>query len=377
LLLVNFQYLRTEIFYKDSNNKFEGDSFYNPYKNFTKNTYRANFHAHSIAWKKVTNGHQTSTEVYNNYKSNGYDVASLSNYHHISIDSTESEYIPAYEHGYNIKKCHYLIIGADKVSYFDFSLFQSFHHKQQVIKKLSERDGLITVAHPKFNNAFSKEDMKFLKGYDFIEVFTLYRSSPEIWDAALSNGYPAWLMANDDYHDINKPGQFMVSWTRISSKEKNKEQLLEALKSGCFYGVRNEQHAEINELDSCIVNGNKISISFKLKADSIKFIGDNGIVRKAYSNQDTASYNILRDDSYIRVEAKTGEEIINLNPVIRYDGISLPDKNSLPEVNHLLTFLTRILFFISGIILLALILLINGKFQSSLRFIGSLFKKSR
>ncbi len=375
--ILTLQYYHTEIFNKTPNEKFNGSFFYNPYQYYSHHTLRANFHAHSIAWLSLTNGYQKPNEIYNHYKDKGYDIASLSNYQNITIDTSNSLYLPAYEHGYNLKKRHHIIIGAESVSFFDFAIFQTHHNKQQVIKKLQERNGLIAIAHPRFNNAYNKEDMKFLRGYDFIEVFTYYRSSPELWDAALSNGYPAWLMANDDCHDINKNRQCIVNWTRISPKAKSRKEVMEALKTGCFYGVRNEKHEEINSLDSCIVVGNQIIVYFKSNANRLSFVADNGEVKYEVLNQKMASYTIKNTDSYVRVEAQTGDELIYLNPIIKYDGISLPSKSEFPTVNIVLTVLFRLIVLLTNALIVVLILLINGRFNTSVHLIRSVVSRSK
>jgi hypothetical protein len=234
-----------------------------------------------------------------------------------------------------------------------------------VLKKLKGENNLIALAHPKYWDGYSVEDMKYLKGYDLLEVFNNYRTSTDIWDAALSSGYPAWIVSNDDCHDISKPELTFNNWTRISCKEKTLEGVIKSLKNGCHYGVKNLTHQEINSLNSCLVVGGEINVLFKTKAESISFISDNGVVKKVVSKDSVASYRISANDSYVRIEAKTGDETICLNPIIRYDGYQLSQNSGFPKVNILLTVFFRfiLLFINSFILVLILFLARGGKFR--------------
>lgn len=120
ILILDSQYNSVEIFYKKMNKPFEGNQFYNPYKNYSVNTLRANFHSHSVAWLNLTNGSQDPSEICKFYHNNGYDIISVSNYEEIAKGDSSTLYFPAYEHGFNLLKRHQLIISPDKVSYFDF-----------------------------------------------------------------------------------------------------------------------------------------------------------------------------------------------------------------------------------------------------------------
>jgi hypothetical protein len=360
IFLLTLQYLNIEVFNKEQNIPFSGDLFYNPYKNFTTNTLKANFHTHSKSQNNTDNNPNDPARILEHYKSNGYDIISLSNYQKISKDLTASNYIPVYEHGYNVKKTHQLVINSEKVSFFDFPLFQNYNTEQQVIRKLSSTGGLIALAHPNLREAYKESDMKYLKGYDFIEVFNNYKISANIWDAALTSGYPAWLLADDDCHDISRSNLSFNNWTRISSTGGTREEIISALKRGSHYGVRNLTHKEVNFLDSCVVKGNYINVYFRNKADKIIFISDNGSVKREISDVANAQYEISGNESYVRIEAINGDEMIYLNPVIRYNGRELTINSGFPTINIASTLILRSLFFISGISILLLILILNG-----------------
>ncbi len=361
LCLFSLQYLKIEIFYKERNIPFSGDYFYNPYQTYCGNTLRANFHAHSVKPFSLNNGSNKPDSIFEHYRQNGYDVISLSDYQKISMDAGNPDYIPVYEHGYNLLKNHQLVINPGRVSFFDFSLVRNYHTEQKVISRLRHNEGMIVLAHPGLWNGYREEDMEYLKGYSFIEVFNSYKTSREIWDAALSCGYPAWILANDDCHDIKNPGQSLNNWTMISTGDKNREEMLSSLKAGCHYGVKSPSHVEINYLDSCLVRDNILKVFFREKADRITFVADNGAIRKEIYSRSYAEYRISNNDSYIRVEARSGEECICLNPVIRYNGYQLSENYGLPQVNLALTIIVRVAILIMAAILFFIILAINGR----------------
>jgi hypothetical protein len=364
---LTLQYYQMEIYHKEQNHPFEGNQFYNPYTKYTGKTLKANFHAHSAAWMNLTNGAQQPEDIYDFYKKNGYDIISLSNYQKITKDSSSSFYIPAYEHGYNLRKRHQLVINSEKENYFDFPVFQSFHNKQQVLNKLKTENNLVVLAHPDFMNGYVAEDMNYLSRYDLIEVFNYCGNSAGIWDASLSSGYPAWIIADDDCHNINNPNLVFNNWTRISSEGTSREAVIDALKKGCHYGVRNTNHNEINYLDSCTVSGNTIRVWFRTKPDKITFVSDNGKIRKEVSNSYFAEYSISDDDSYVRIEATTGNELIYLNPVIRYNGYQLTSNIGSPEVNIGLTLLCRLMVIIINSSNLFALLYLNPGFRSRIK----------
>ena len=122
LFIGSLFYINTTIYNFPEPQPFSGDSIFNPYQNLPDSTFRANFHAHSIAWKGVTNGHNTEKDIFDSYTKEGYDIAGISNYHSISsyAEKHTDLYVPMYEHGYNIFKAHFLSINSNEVSYFDF-----------------------------------------------------------------------------------------------------------------------------------------------------------------------------------------------------------------------------------------------------------------
>ena len=370
IFIIVLQYIRIEIFYKEPNTPFTGNFFYNPYKNFPLHALKANFHAHSRVPFGIKNKQKESARLHELYEKNGYDILSISEYQRLSPNTTASDYIQTYEHDLNLTKSHQLIINAEKVTFFDFFLFSSYNTKQQVIKRLRMKGGLIALAHPALLKGYKVADMKYLKGYDLIEVLSSYKKSTNIWDETLTNGYPAWIIANDDCHGSNDYKKMFNSWTRIGSKGKSKEEIMDALKRGCQYGARNYSLLEMNFLDSCVVLDNEIRIYFRNATDSILFISDNGLIKKKDYNIAMSNYRIEPEDTYVRVEAITGGETICLNPIIRYNGIGLTFNRESPRVNKTMTRLVRSAAFVTSLSILLLILYLNIRIFRVVQFLN-------
>lgn len=367
-LLLSFQYYATTIYYRPVSKPFEGKCFYNPYESYNPKTLKANFHAHSVAHYGLTNGSNTVEQVQTFYKEKGYDIASLSNYQKITVDRNDVNYIPVYEHGYNIKKVHQLVINAQHVSYFDFAALQGKNHKQEVISRLQHPSSIVAIAHPKFMNGYPAKDLINLRGYRLMEVFTRYRATTSLWDSVLTAGLPVWLLANDDTHDINRKGDAGRRWTRISSNGTCADSVVAALRRGCHYGVSNDQLShDLNSLISLKVVGETIRLKMAATADVIRFIGDGGTVCDEVFLTDSAQFKISEHLSYVRAEVKTLSETIILNPVIRYDGKLLPDIERIPTTNFVKTTLTRLLYALISSINLFLLLLYSSRFRRWLR----------
>ena len=339
-------YINTTIYNFPEPKSFSGDKIFNPYQNLPDSSYRANFHAHSVAWKSVTNGHNTEKDVFDGYTERGYDIAAISNYHKISTYAkTRTDlYVPAYEHGYNIFKSHYLSINSPKVSYFDYPLYQLTSHKQKIIENIKENGAIVSMAHPKFAGGRSFEDMRHLVGYEFTEVLNHYRISDEYWDQALSAGRLTWIMGDDDTHDILKEPTFRI-WNIIYSNYRQTDSIMNAMKMGMNYGIASLNQACDNDLVSCqLENDNMISIHFTNSADSIVITGQEGKVLKTVYKSDSINYQFNKKDTYVRTVAYNVNSNLYMNPILRYDGVKVPlNVNVKAEPNFIKTWLFRIL----------------------------------
>ncbi len=345
VLIALFPYLLSTFYNFPVNKPFAGDILYNPYQTIDSNTrfIKANFHAHSHAYSGVTDGHSSEQELFNGYKAMKYDVAGISNYQTVNNTfSSDSGYIPLYEHGYNVWKRHHVCIGANEVTWWDYILFQSIHQKQDMIFRLKPTMDVVAIAHPKFRNSFEPEDFTKLTDYNCIEVLNHYRTSDEAWDSALSTGHPAWIVADDDSHNVKADGETGVCWTMIASPLQRSE-ITQALKEGRSYGVQGKHGRNSNTLRSLQTDDLRCIVRCESFADSIQFIGQGGKVKSIVFQTDTASYTFRKDDTYIRIKVFTDNSVIWMNPVFRTPKGTIDYIHA--EVNQLNTWLWRAICF--------------------------------
>jgi len=356
LLIASIFYINTTIYNFPEPKVFSGSNIYNPYENLPDSSYRANFHAHTVAWKSVTNGHNTEKDVFEGYTERGYDIAGISNYHKISTYGKQFTdlYIPVYEHGYNVFKSHYLAINSLKVSYFDYPLYQLTSHKQKIIENIKANGAMVSMAHPKFAGGRSFSDMQHLVGYEFTEVLNHYRVSEEHWDAALSAGRLTWIMGDDDTHDLVKEPTFRI-WNIIHSEVRHPDSVMQSMKQGKNYAIWSHNGECDNLLESCEVKDATMNICLSSKADSIVLKGQDGKVVQKIVNEDAISYTFTDDDTYVRAVAYNKNSHLYLNPVLRIESNIVPlNVNVKAETNLILTWLFRIIAFLIALSLLVL-----------------------
>lgn len=326
-ILVCLLYLRAGIYDFPPPIPFAGQNIYNPYEGANDTAYlRANFHAHSIAWGGLTNGHDTEKEIYHGYTGRGYEVACISNYHSISEyhkDLTKY-YVPVYEHGFNVLKSHCLALGADEVSFMDFPLLQASSHQQSVIDDIKSNGAMVCIAHPDFGGGRTYENMRELTGYVFTEVLNHYRLSDEYWDEGLSAGRLSWILGNDDTHDMRDHFTFH-RFTMVPGSCHNGDEVLKSLLKGRHFAVRSHNGQPDISFLSCQGTGDgSYTFSFAGPVDSIIIVGQGGRTLKSVSRTTKTEYRFRPEDNYIRAVAVSGNSILYLNPLIRCNDSSDP-----------------------------------------------------
>lgn len=331
LLLVWF-YATAPIYRFASPRPFAGDSTYNPYRNLVETRWLAgNFQVQTRVWLGLTNGRKNTSEaVWNAYRRLGYDIITISDYQSINrVFKDSSGYIPVYEHGYGIFKTHQVCLGSRRVLWRDYPLGASLSQKQHIIDLLLNDNELVALAHPDLRDGYLPEELKYLSGYQLMEVLNGARVSLAHWDTALSAGYPAFIVANDDAHDIYKPGEIGKYVTMIAASGPESAEIIRRLRLGSAYGVRvltdlrGEDFIEqLPRLISCEINKrDTLKVAFSDTADEIRFIGQGGKIQSIIRRATSANLPFGPQDTYIRVEAEfAGQAILYLNPVFRYCG---------------------------------------------------------
>ncbi len=371
--IVSLFYVRTDIYNFPGKMSFNGSFYYNPYNLKEQKTLKCNFHAHTNAWKGVTNGMSTDQELVKVYRDHQYNVIGISNYHRISTyrSSVNPLHVNVYEHGYNPLKSHLLVLNSQSVNYFDFPVFQSTHHQQKIINEVSQNNALIALAHPDFGGGRSYADFEKLTNYQFIEVLNHYRNSQKYWDFALSAGRLSWALGNDDIHDPKEEAACKIFTIVLINGKATKKNLLTSMKKGTHYCVKTTYGNSENSLKTCEVDkGGKIHVTFSKKANKIAFIGKNGEVKLQVERSDYAEYEIKSEDPYIRVICTNDCSEIYLNPIVRCQN---PDTNPMSlqkkaTLNLPLTIIAKLIFIALSLTLLVLnIRLIKRMFRETSR----------
>jgi hypothetical protein len=300
---------------------FAGSTLVNPYAGIGADWQRANLHAHGRAWSGLTNGRkQSGEEIVRAYKSFGYSVPGVSNYHHIAaFDGVRT--LPIYEHGYNLRKRHQLAIGARSVAWFDFPLWQSISNQQFVIERVARTADLVALAHP--STGYTSGDLERLTGYHMMEVVNGPFLFEESWDTALSSGRVVWALGNDDTHDLGDPRRTAMAWTMINAPSPALHDVVSALKAGRGYAVSrtNESASAIETSVSAVrVEGDTLEVAAAGDPSTFLFVGQHGAVQKTVKHAVSASYTFGADDTYIRTVIRSPRTAMYLNPVYRSHG---------------------------------------------------------
>jgi hypothetical protein len=367
LFVVTIEYLISPVYIFPEPKPFSGKELFNPYQGIDSNFWRkGNFQIQSEAWGGVTDGRKNTNDAIDSiYGLLGYDIIPTSDYQKINKHGSDREsYIPVYEHGYGIWKNHHVMVGADKVIWTDYPIFQTMHNKQNMVNILRPTTELIFIAHPKLRLGWAPEDMTWLTNYDGIEVLNGYRVSIEHWDAALSAGKYARILANDDAHDISNRNEVGRYCTFIHSESLKGEDIVAAMKAGQMFGadidrpwdepmdVKIEKALNLPKLTGANLYGDTLVVSVNKMASKIRFIGQNGTALDSTMNVKEASYLIREHDAYVRAEIFfPNRTTYYLNPVIRYDGGD-PFAHELAQIDVTRTWLLRIVGFATFIFIL-------------------------
>jgi len=383
LMLFLFNYLIAERYIFIEPRPFAGPVWHNPYAGMDSlNWRRTNLHMHSHAWGGITNGNQHSNhDVWELYRKLGYESIGISNYQYIdTLYSGQPFYIPVYEHGYGIFKSHQLSIGARKVLWYDLPFGQNKHHKQYILNKLKERTELVSINHPTFFNGYAPEDFKYLSNYDLIEALNGYRNSIPHWDTALSSGKPAFLMANDDMHDITSPGEVGRRFMMVNAPDNHRKSILESLQNGKSFGVeikmpldetyegKAQRFDTLPEVTAITISNDTLMVKVSKRPSEIRFYGQYGKLLYKAGRSASASYVLQPEDTYVRMEVlyPTPNDVegivLYLNPVFRTpDGIKPPMGSATRDIPG--TWVYRIIGFASVFFVFANIIILRKRFR--------------
>jgi hypothetical protein len=370
-IVLVIEHLICPIYHFPEPRPFEGEYLFNPYQSIDEPEWKAaNFQVQSYSWLGLTDGRKNSNEAIDSiYKYLGYDIRAISDYMKINDFGFEQDtYIPVYEHGYGIRKNHQVLLGASRVLWTDYPIFQTLHNKQHVLNMLREDNELVYIAHPKMRDAYSTDDMRYLTNYDGHEVLNGFGNSPLHWDAALSSGKLITILGNDDAHNVFETDDVGNLCTMIHAPLLDGDEILGALKKGQAFGVdfrvpgkysyeeKRDRILNVPMLEKVKLNNDTLVIKVDRVIEEVRFIGQGGQIKNIIRGEDSVSYVFDPDDTYIRTELSFASgTVFYLNPVIRYDGED-PWTMEKAEVAILATWILRIVGF-SVLILISFVLI--------------------
>ena len=307
--------------------RFHGQRWYNPYAAITPTTTwkKVNLHAHARAWYGLTNGRGSADDMLRHYRAMGYDAAPASDYQAITrASANDSGSLTVYEHGFNVRKVHFLAIGPRQVDWLDYPLLQGRDEEQHRIDRLRASGGLVIIAHPRLRGAFSDADLRLLAGYAAIEIGSHASRGEDAWNVALDAGRPVWGVANDDTHDADSPNESGAYWSMIASPTADARGLIAALSAGHAYAVFGHRGQPDISLTSVAIVGDTLSASFDGAPARLELIGPGGRVLAAVSGAHDARWVIPCDAGWVRVVARTATTRLFLEPLLRTDTGALP-----------------------------------------------------
>ncbi|MCB0429215.1 MAG: hypothetical protein H6585_04530 [Flavobacteriales bacterium] len=354
-----FSNLPTRIYRFPEARPFTGDHFYNPYDGLTEGGWKiGNFHAHAHAWGGVTHGYDSREDIIRKYQAFHYDIINISDYMKIPEAPDPGTLLRVYEHGVNIGKHHQVVINPSEVNGLEFPLWQHIHNKQTMISSLKEDTGcVVALAHPSFSVGYSVEELQKISGYDMMEVLNHRAYSLSRWDAALSSGHPAWILADDDMHEIADSAYLARNATLVYAPDLKASSIVNALRTGKTIGVeiytsfdeplmtKTSRIDSMERITGVQLQHDTLKIGWTKPASHVTFIGQNGDTLFQTKDGLKAAYGIRPEDTYVRTEItfESGNRFF-LNPIIRTKGGSPP----VPRVEErvALTWIYRFLMFL-------------------------------
>lgn len=304
---------------------FSGDSIYNPYSDADPSlAKKAIFHFHTTR----SDGKDSPEKIVGAYRNMGYDIVSISDHHNVTVTGIAPDReLRTYEHGLNAYRFHSVVFGVEQPSRYILPLWVNLSQRYETLKRLDESFDMVVLNHPGTVRRLSHRQVEQLSHYDYTEADNdLEKGTPPLWDAALSAGHYSFIMGNDDTHNLSKPYAIGRAMTFVMSSGCDAESVMDALKKGHCYALRswhpsqNPDSTHLPRLTRVDFSNDTLRVAFSEEAE-IRFIGQDGTVRKADSSVTASFYPFGQDDTYIRTEAHfnmAGRTIIYMNPVARY-----------------------------------------------------------
>ena len=336
---------------------FSGADIFNPYADFDPNIEwkRTSLHTHTRVDGPLNECAFTAEETVSKYRDFGYDIVGISNHNEITPHPDSKQDIGIYEHGYNLRNFHKLVIGTERVNRFDALYPISASQAQYQLDMLATECRILQLNHPSRSALLDSARLTKIGGYDIMELsgFNAYLENKH-WDWALSAGRYSFALLNDDLHYPDRSNKFALRCSYLNAKECSSEEIISTLKSGCFYSVRVpdygngdwavklENNRDIPTIENIGVEEDVIYMKLSKIPEQIRVIGENHTLLTRVVDSDTISYRMRACDPYARIVISYPDSLIIMtNAFARYDSTAeeSPYRGEMYDINTPLTIL--------------------------------------
>ncbi len=337
----------TPIYRFEEPRPFSGKDIYNPYANYDSaiGWKRTCLHTHTKVDKGINECPEYPDVVYDEYRSYGYDILGFANHQALTSNPvSDSLYIGAYEHGYNLFKLHIIPFGASEVLKFDHPLPFTDSHKQWMLDLLARDADILQLNHPTRTQTISTHTMQRLTGYRLIEADASFEENDKgrgtaltRWDEALSSGQYCHNIINDDNHNPFVLSRIARRCSWVCTPTPKYEDILLALTEGNFYSTRvpdygnGDKHEKITgnlslpRVEDIGLKGDTVYMTLTAPAQRIYVISQGGEVVDSVLNIGSIEYVVRPDQPYVRLTAYFEDGLtVYTNAWARYDA-SLAD----------------------------------------------------
>lgn len=335
---------------------FAGPDIFDPYSTLDTTAVwrRATMHTHTRVDGALNECKYWPEEVIERYEPFGYDYVGISNHNEIT-PHPKGEGPDIYEHGYNLRNFHLLVIGAERVNHCDAPMPLLTSQLQWQLDMLRDECELLQINHPVRTPMLDKETFERLAGYDIMELAGgLDYLENDYWDWALSAGHYSYGMLGDDLHDPDTPIKIASRCILLASPTTSEQDILATLRRGCFYSLRVpnygggnwevkiERNRSLPRICDIGLRGDTIHMELSAVADSIVVYGQHHTVLATSRGVSALSYRLKAEDSYGRFVAYLPDRVVIMsNPFARYDAseAAMPGHRATHNIDLTLTLL--------------------------------------
>ena len=327
LAFLTIFYLSTPFFSFKNPQPFSGAYMHSPYPAvFPQRTVSLSFDLNALHLADLLiNGKLKTNFKFYDTLTNTTDKIDISNFQfmHRFID-TNNDKLLIYRHGYGLTNDQQLCFGAKKVVWTDYPFFQDLRHKQDIIWKLNQTSDLVALTDP--GRSYTSDELRFLSGYQLIELTNTDTAALKVWDIALSHGHRVNLLLSNlsRSQSLNLEEQ-KIHTIQFLINELNIKQLLDCLENGNYYCLSRPEsvvNTPAPQLQQLVIQNDTFNLGINIPASEIRLIGQDGRLLSRLADTNQLNFLLRSTDTYLRAEMQfaDGSQLF-INPVFRHENI--------------------------------------------------------